>query len=328
LRVHVGDDASCLNLYRARQPRVLGLPEQFLARGGFAWAGRPRDAANPWLSLATGKGDRSSLCSDQRCASVPAGGPFRQIGPVPFSGRQPVPVILDKDTANYALGLWGGIGETFTIADGRGKSIEMQVAGLLSQSVFQGDLLIGEQDFLRLFPETSGYRFFLVESPPRQVPVVARALEAELADYGWAEQTTAQRLADFSAIQNTYLSAFQSLGGLGLLLGTFGLAAVQCRGVLERRAELALLRAVGFRRRTLGWLVFVEHAVLLSAGLGAGLIAALVAVLPHLLSRAALLPYASLGGTLAAVFVVGLAAGGLAARAAVRAPLLAALRAE
>ena len=30
------------------------------------------------------KGDRSNLCDDQRFASVPASGPFRQIGPVPF----------------------------------------------------------------------------------------------------------------------------------------------------------------------------------------------------------------------------------------------------
>jgi hypothetical protein len=35
--------------------------------------------------LEHGKGDRSNLCDDQRSASVPAAGPFRQIGPVPFS---------------------------------------------------------------------------------------------------------------------------------------------------------------------------------------------------------------------------------------------------
>ena len=38
-------------------------------------------------------------------------------------------------------------------------------------------------------------------------------------------------------------------------MGTFGLAAVQLRSVLERRGELALLRAVGFRRRLLAALV-------------------------------------------------------------------------
>ena len=65
-------------------------------------------------------------------------------------------------------------------------------------------------------------------------------------------------MAGLLAVQNTYLSTFQSLGGLGLLLGTFGLATVQLCNVLERRGELALLRAAGFRRRTLVELVLLE----------------------------------------------------------------------
>ena len=43
LRVKPGDDASCLNLYRPRQPRLLGVPQQFIDRGGFAWADMPGD---------------------------------------------------------------------------------------------------------------------------------------------------------------------------------------------------------------------------------------------------------------------------------------------
>ena len=100
------------------------------------------------------------------------------------------------------------------------------------------------------------------------------ALEDTLGDYGLATETTAARLAGFLAVQNTYLSAFQSLGGLGLLLGTVGLAAVQLRNVLERRGELALLRAAGFRRRTWPRLVVLENLLLLLAGLAVGMLAA------------------------------------------------------
>jgi hypothetical protein len=68
--------------------------------------------------------------------------------------------------------------------------------------------------------------------------------------------------------------------------------------------------------------------VLLISGLGIGLIAALLAVLPHLLERGVPLPWTSLAGILASVFVLGLAAGGLAAQAVLRAPLLLSLREE
>ena len=75
-----------------------------------------------------------------------------------------------------------------------------------------------------------------------------------------------------------------------LLLGTFGLAAIQLRSVIERRGELALLRATGFTRRSLGRMVLIENVALLSAGLATGVLAALVAVIPHRLTGTAAVP--------------------------------------
>ena len=52
---------------------------------------------------------------------------------------------------------------------------------------------------------------------------VVSVLEKNLGDQGFDATKTVDRLKDLQAIQNTYLSTFQSLGALGLLLGTFGL---------------------------------------------------------------------------------------------------------
>jgi len=308
LRVREGDDATCLNLYRPRRPRMLGLPEAMLTRGGFAWAGviddaSPAERANPWLLLERALPDDAD-------------------------GTPRAPVVLEKNTANYILHLWGGPGQTYDVVDRRGRTLRLVVVALLSGSIFQGDLLLREKELLKRFPETGGYRAFLVETPAEKTEAVQAALQRTLGDYGFDAETTGRRLAALFAVQNTYLSTFQSLGGLGLLLGTVGLAVVQVRNVLERRGELALLRAVGFRRRRLARLVLLEHAVLLLAGLGAGLVAALVALLPHLLIGAATIPWTSLAGTLALILVVGLAAGLAAVRAAVMAPLLGTLREE
>ena len=67
----------------------------------------------------------------------------------------------------------------------------------------------------------------------------------EAEGFGAVATGTAERLASFHRVENTYLSTFQALGGFGLLLGTVGLATVLMRNVLERRRELALLGAVG-----------------------------------------------------------------------------------
>ena len=157
---------------------------------------------------------------------------------------------------------------------------------------------------------------------------VRAVLESTLGDYGFDAEATSHRLEAFMAVQNTYLSTFQSLGALGLLLGTVGLAVVQLRSVLERRGELALMRAVGFRRRRLAGMVLLENTALLVGGLATGAIAALIAILPQLVGGSATTPWLSLAATLIAVLAVGLTAGLLAVRATLRAPLIPALREE
>jgi ABC-type antimicrobial peptide transport system permease subunit len=169
---------------------------------------------------------------------------------------------------------------------------------------------------------------FLIDAPSKSVSQVSAALSRALRDVGLELTPAARRLAAFNAVQNTYLSTFQVLGGLGLLLGSAGLGVVVLRNVLERRGELALLQAVGFRLRALHWLVLSEHGGLLGLGLIVGLVAALIAIWPALQSPAAELPYRSLLVTLAGVLASGLIWTWLATWLALRGRLLEALRNE
>jgi len=130
-------------------------------------------------------------------------------------------------------------------------------------------------------------------------------LETALQSFGMDTEQVSRRLADFLAVQNTYLSTFQMLGGLGLLVGTFGLAAVMMRNVLERRSEIALLRALGFRSGKILWLIVAENTLLLLWGLLSGTVAAMVAMLPHLKSTGADVPWLELTGTLIVVAATG-----------------------
>ena len=145
---------------------------------------------------------------------------------------------------------------------------------------------------------------------------------------GFDAEPVADRLANFLAVQNTYLSTFQTLGGLGLLLGTIGLGTVMMRNVLERRSELALLRAVGFTTGTIAALVLVENALLLTWGLFTGTAAALIAMAPHLASTGADFSWLGTLAMLLAVLVTGMLAAAFAVGEAVRTPVLQTLRAE
>jgi ABC-type antimicrobial peptide transport system permease subunit len=309
LRLKPGEDASCRNIYQTTRPRVIGVPPQLyehFSQAGvqhFAWsasdAQTEEEIANPWLVL-------------------------RSLAPNDDS----VPMILDKNTAMYSLHLTQGVGEIFEVEDDGGRRIRFRVAGLLSNTILQGSLFIDEEQFKRLYPEISGYSFFLIQSPGGDPQRLGRTLEGRLSDFGFDVQDARQVLTDLLAVQNTYLSTFQSLGALGLLLGVFGLATVQLRSVLERRGELALMRAVGFRRNRLAEMVMLENAVLIVGGLAVGVFAAMTAVAPHIYFGGANVPLSQLAWMLGAILLAGLLAGLFAVRAVLRAPLLTALRDE
>ena len=163
---------------------------------------------------------------------------------------------------------------------------------------------------------------FLIDTPSNSVSQVAATLGRALQDAGMELVPAARRLAQFNAVQNTYLSTFQVLGGIGLLLGSLGLGIVVLRNVLERRGELGLLQAVGYRKRSLQWLVASENLALLATGLLIGGLAAAVTVLP--LARRVDLPYLTLGG----VIVFGVASAWTATWFAMRGRLIDSLRAE
>jgi ABC-type antimicrobial peptide transport system permease subunit len=135
-------------------------------------------------------------------------------------------------------------------------------------------------------------------------------------------------LAEFNAVENTYLSIFQLLGGLGLILASVGLGLVVLRNVLERRGELAMLQAVGFDKAALKRMVFYEHGGLMAGGLACGVFAALVAVSPALKSPGGQVPYFSLVLTIACIGISGVVWIWIATAFALSGKMLDALRNE
>jgi ABC-type antimicrobial peptide transport system permease subunit len=303
-RVRPGEDASCLNLYRPTNPIIIAPETGFLEQGRFAFAGSlaetDAERENPWLLLKKASADGS------------------------------VPVIADATALQYVLHL--GVGDTFALDTGAAEPLTLRFVAALSDSVLQGQFVMSEEHFVKLFPSQQGYRFFLIDAPDVRTAEDAAALsgmlERELTTFGFDAVTAAERLEAFHRVENTYLSTFQALGGLGLLLGTIGLAAVMFRNVLERRRELALLRAVGYDARRLSTVIMAEAVLLLGAGLAAGAGSAALAVAPAWFGRTGSAPGAGLFVLLASVAIAGIISSLVATRAALGGNVLEGLRGE
>ena len=298
-RLSAGDDTSCLNLHQPSKPRILGVPHSLIERGGFSFgsilATTAEEKKNPWLLLEK-PGDKGT------------------------------PVFVDETSAEYILKT--SLDGTFAVPDEQGQPRKLWVVGLLHESIFQSEIVLAEKQFRELFPRQEGFSFFLIEAPPNRIDNVRTAWESALSDSGLTVETTASRLQTYLAVENTYLATFQALGGLGLLLGAAGLAIVLLRSVWERRGELALLRALGFRRLALAWLVLAENAFLLLLGLLVGTAAAILAVAPQIFGGEAHVLGVRVLELLGLVVAVGLGSGLAAVLATLRAPLLQTLREE
>jgi ABC-type antimicrobial peptide transport system permease subunit len=332
-RVRDGDDASCLNLNRAQTPRLLGVKPELLAeRKAFTFAkvlkGLPKE--NPW-ELLKRSATHSTRSSRGNEAQMSSDGKKDQslVTSAATEEMDSVPAIGDAASIQWALGK--KLGQTIEYTDEHGQKFKVRLVAGVANSILQGNLIIDEAEFVKRFPGESGHRMFLIDVPSNtgaDVEKVSATMSRALQDVGLELTPTTQRLAAFNAVQNTYLNTFQVLGGLGLLLGSAGLGVVVLRNVLERRGELGLLQAVGFRRRSLQWLVLSEHGGLLGLGLAVGMTAALAAVLPAVLAPGAEMHFVALGLTLAGVLGSGLVWTWLATKFALRGELLKALRNE
>ena len=297
LRVHDGDDASCLNLNRAQMPRILGVqPEQLQKRGAFSFKQilKGADMQQAWMLL------NKNISSDV------------------------VPAIGDYGTVFWGLGK--SVGDELDYVDEKGNAFRLQIVGILTSSMVQGSLIISEDEFVKRFPSDEGYRMLFIDAPQNDAAKISGLLTSRLRDYGIEIMPAGTKLEQFMAVENTYLSIFMLLGGLGMILGSIGLGLVVLRNVLERRGELAMLQAVGYNKATLKKLILHEHLGLMLFGLLCGVIAAMIAVAPVLRTTRTHLSYLVL--MIAAIGFSAVLWIWIAAAVALRGSLMDALRNE
>ena len=99
----------------------------------------------------------------------------------------------------------------------------------------------------------------------------SNTLENQFADEGAQTFLVADILGRGQAFIDTFVRIVQAFLAFGLIVGVAGLAVVSARSVHERRRDIGTLRAVGFKRRTVGWQFVVENSLISLVGLLIGM---------------------------------------------------------
>jgi putative ABC transport system permease protein len=291
-----GDDASCLNLNQVHKPRLLGIPpEIFDKKHSFSFVnalpGINKDQA--WKELT------------------------RKFGNNVYNA------FADQTVIQY--GLKKSLNDTISYLNEAGKIFKLRIAAGLDNSIFQGNLLVSDSILISQFP-SAGSTIMLVEVPPDKQKRLSTILQNSLKDYGIEISSAPERLAEFNSVENTYLSVFMVLGALGLIMGTFGLGILLFRNILERRRELAVMLALGFRKSKILLLIVLEYGFLLISGILCGTLSASIAILPSLISPSFHVNLGFIGILLAAIFISGIVWIYIPARNIVKASLIPSLK--
>jgi len=250
-----GDDASCLNLNQIAAPSILGIDSDFLVETesfSFAATLDGLELENPWDAL-----------------KIPA-------------KENVIYGIADQTVLMWGLKM--AVGDTLSIVAESGEALHIVFAGGLKASVFQGSILIGRENFSRFMPSIAGSTLFLARGNPDMKEVYKGDISDLFNSYGLNVEYTEERLASFYEVTNTYLTVFMTLGGLGMILGVFGLGLIMMRNIESRKREYAFLMATGFTPQKLRIMVYKEYMLILFAGIITGTLPAIIATMPSLLT--------------------------------------------
>jgi len=186
------------------------------------------------------------------------------------------PALVDATVLTWGLGL--SLGDTLWYEGDNGQRVAIQLTGTLSNSIFQGNILIDQALFREIWEETTGSEVFLLKVDETKKEELKSLLSQALNEYGVRIFTTNDRLRQFNTVTDTYLTIFLTLGCLGLLLGIMGFVIVIRKNLSMRLWEINMYRTLGFTDKRIEQLFYKENLLVPLYALATGVISALVGV--------------------------------------------------
>jgi putative ABC transport system permease protein len=157
-----------------------------------------------------------------------------------------------------------------------GKRLTLTVIGVLSDSApqFMSGIWTSQRTLQRAFGDRVLPTIHLFKLRPGvDAKIAAQGLESEFVANGMQADSLKKLLSELVAANVTMNRLVMGFMGLGLIVGVAALGVITARAVVERRQQIGVLRAIGFRKRMvqLSFLVESSFVALTSIAVGTGL---------------------------------------------------------
>jgi putative ABC transport system permease protein len=158
-----------------------------------------------------------------------------------------------------------------------GRSVTLTVIGILEESAPQA--MYGISTSQQTLAAAYGHRvrptaYYYALAPGVDARATAPKLEAAFVANGLEADSMEQIVDDALGVQLTFNRIVEGFMGLGLIVGIAALGVISARAVVERRQQIGILRALGFRRRMIQLSFLIEasfialSAIVVGTGLG------------------------------------------------------------
>ena len=113
-------------------------------------------------------------------------------------------------------------------------------------------------------------RHFVRLNDPDESKAVAQEIEASLLTLGAQGESLKQRVDDDQALFRNFFLLMQGFMGLGLFVGIAAVGVIAFRSVVERRQQIGMLRAIGYKRSTVALSFMLESSFITLLGIVSG----------------------------------------------------------
>ena len=191
-------------------------------------------------------------------------------------------VILDGNLGGESIfGPTGGGGGLIDVGD----EIELKAADgrIVNKTVLGFTEQVGLSAVF-MYNETAQSQFGVTEKKVHLISIkegnsdqeVANDLKRVLLKYGLYTVIISDIVDDILEGQNAFFNLFNAFLSLGLIIGIIGLSIVTLRAVYERRHEIGMMRAIGFRRASVVGSFMGESAFIAGSGLFMGTVLGII----------------------------------------------------
>ncbi len=167
---------------------------------------------------------------------------------------------------------------TLTVRDPvSGRTKDVQIVGVISfgsSSTFRG-VFLSDDAFRQVFGEPELSWYYVGLKDPRQSARVAKQIESTLLTVGVQADSIKERADRDQALSRNFFYLMQGFMGLGLFVGIAAVGVIAFRTVVERRQQIGMLRAIGYKRSTVALSFLMESSFVTLLGILSGVALAL-----------------------------------------------------